>query len=234
MNNNDIITTAEIHTRHPERYLLHNAADGTTWSLTEDGRWVRANQPTEPAIEPARLNLADWCTCGHHRSAHLVTGVCNPCGASGIGVDAYPNCERFEAVPLPTEPARCAPSREALVDAIFDAGQRCVPGDAIGRDEAGTYANAVQALYASQRTEAEVKAEALKEFQASIRPMLNCELRPDGSEDPRMSEWIQAHREMDGLLQQEIERFTPNQPAPVFEAMGLSTAEVPNVGGEQR
>lgn len=41
------ITTAEVRTRHPEHYLLHNVSDGTTWSLTEDGHWVRANQPIE-------------------------------------------------------------------------------------------------------------------------------------------------------------------------------------------
>lgn len=128
----------------------------------------------------------------------------------------------------PTEPARCAPSREDLAAALkahnfsrmtcLDHSHYGVSCDEVCHGVTDNqylhHADAVQALYASQRTEAEVKAEALKDFQTSIRPMLNCELRPDGSEDPRMSEWIEAHREMDGLLQQEIDRLATSQPAP--------------------
>jgi hypothetical protein len=45
------------------------------------------------------MNFAKWCTCGHDISAHRGgTGECNPCGASGVGEDAYPTCARFESI----------------------------------------------------------------------------------------------------------------------------------------
>lgn len=37
---------------------------------------------------------------------------------------------------------------------------------------------------------AQVKTDALEEFIETIRPAYNCELRHDGSEDPRMAEFV--------------------------------------------
>ena len=40
----------------------------------------------------------------------------------------------------------------------------------------------------------------MSETAAHHRPRYNCELRPDGSEDPAMAQWVEEWREFDGLL----------------------------------
>lgn len=119
----------------------------------------------------------------------------------------------YDALPLtvlyrpgqPTEPARCAPSREEIV-ALFHAKHL---DPCTGWCE--KQAEAVQALCASQRTEAQVKAEAWEEA----------------------ATWFDA--DLCGvslIIRDRANRLSAAQPTPdLFEAMGLSTPEVPNVGG---
>ena len=116
----------------------------------------------------------------------------------------------------PTESTRVLPSREEIAEALH--ADTCAEdpdeGEACGCDAHYVYrqADIIQALYASQRTEAEVKAEAWEEA----------------------ATWFDA--DLCGvslIIRDRANRLSAAQPTPVFEAMGLPTPEVPSVGGEQ-
>ncbi|PFG17223.1 hypothetical protein ATK74_1786 [Propionicimonas paludicola] len=107
----------------------------------------------------------------------------------------------------PTEPARCAPSRDEIAEAI------CRVNDGEAYVEVGpcsaceSAADAVLALFAEAPTVEQGKAEAWSEgFKAGLRP----------------DSW-QAYNPYDPAS------FAAAQPTPVFEAMGLPTPEVPSV-----
>jgi len=92
------------------------------------------------------------CACGHDRLRHYNgTGACNPCGASGIGEDAYPNCAEWE---LPEQPT-AQPTEDDVAGAIF------------GQPDPSAAALAVLALLPG-RPESVVKAEALREAAADM------------------------------------------------------------------
>lgn len=105
--------------------VLYYAADlAETKSVPEAEQvatWLRglAEEAREERIpEILRINLSEWCTCGHSIVEHLgwpVKHACNPCGASGIGENAYPNCARFE--PL-SEIVDKAQGHEAILELL--------------------------------------------------------------------------------------------------------------------
>ncbi len=169
-------------------------------------------------VNPITLGTDGRVLDGHHRLL----------SARKLGIAQVP-------VRLAIMPTRCAPSREALAITIHRVWHRaeceCVLSDLdAGEHEAVTAtADAVQALCASQRTEAEVKAEALAPIHALATQIAD----HFGDEWPHTP----ACQGEPGCPLCEILWLSAGgdeQPTPAFEAMGLPTPEVPNVGGEQR
>lgn len=143
----------------------------------------------------------------------------------------------YDALPLtvlyrpdqPTEPARCAPSREDLSDILRTHNIECTGLGEVScqgcRDRGWMswhvyrqhVADAILALLADQPTVEQVKAEAVVEFIGRIRPGVN-----DGSPLAEILDHIAATE------------LSPTQPTPdLFAAMGLPSVEVPSIGGEQ-
>lgn len=127
----------------------------------------------------------------------------------------------------PTEPARVLPNREDVARSWHEAGigegswDRCT--DHV-RERALRRADAVLALLADQPTVAEVKAEAWHEgLHAGYVYISRCEDAEAAGQGFIVPDPVNPYR------------LAPTQPTPgVFEAMGLETPEVPNVGGEGR
>lgn len=112
----------------------------------------------------------------------------------------------------PTEPVRVLPSREEI-RALFHS-----PHSDTCTGWCETQTERALALFADQRTVEQVKAEAWDEGY------------DEGWTDSRTVNSGGPFPGADGNPY----RLAPAQPTPVFEAMGLETPEVPNVGGEGR
>lgn len=158
--------TATVLWRHNGRmWQKWNTIGGPAWfsgKLVRSAEFV-ARHPAEVLYrpdEPQRINPAEWCDCGHHLSAHRPTGECNPCGAVGVGEDAYPGCAQFVRLTA-DEPQRVQPSREAVWKSVVSGWREDFDEHGPFFDSAAA-ADAVLALLPG-RSVAEVKAEALRE-----------------------------------------------------------------------
>ena len=137
----------------------------------------------------------------------------------------YRFIRRFGAFPLtvlyrpdqPTEPVRVLPSREEI-RALFHSthSDTCT-----GWCE--TQTERALALFADQPTVEQVKAEAWNEgLHAGYVYISRCEDAEAAGQGFIVPDPVNPYR------------LAPAQPTPVSEAMGLETAGVPNVGGEDR
>lgn len=157
----------------------------------------------------------------------ITTAACPHCGSGASWRRALPTtggrpvrlctvCGRVSVdedwtVPAGAEPARVLPSREDIEELILAQFRCTANGWRLSSQKA---AEDIQALLAGQPTVAEVKAEAWEEA----------------------ATWFDA--DLCGvslIIRDRANRLSAAQPTPdLFEAMGLSTPEVPNVGGEGR
>lgn len=114
-----------------------------------------------------RVDLSLLCTCGHMRADHGERGdACNLCGASGVGENAVPACFPFESVAdaLARPVAGVLPGVRHLAEVLHDT-LGCTLDGCHCEDKADYYIGDANAILArlGVRSEAEVKAEALRE-----------------------------------------------------------------------
>lgn len=138
----------------------------------------------------------------------------------------------------PTEPARVLPSREEVREAALSilaasdheggAGMHWLPSKRpteLAESVADHISDAVLALFASAPTVEQVKAEALREAKEWIE---------EHSSNWTNYDLISGAQASVGMIEGLIDRLAPAQPVPDVPEVGLPTAEVPNIGGEQR
>ena len=68
MDNDEMLVTGTVTTRHPTDYVLHNELDGTKWRLSQNGHWLAWVPPTgcehRPALGSGDRYLAPCDECG--------------------------------------------------------------------------------------------------------------------------------------------------------------------------